>query len=64
MNVGTLLYAAPEIIFGELKTVNKSVDIWGLGVILYYIVFADYPFKGESEKEILTNITKGYYTIP
>jgi serine/threonine protein kinase len=59
LNVGTLLYAAPEIILCQLKTVNKSVDVWGLGVMLYLMVFGEYPFYGVSEKEILTNITKG-----
>lgn len=47
LNVGTVLYAAPEIVFGKLKAVNFSVDIWALGVILYYMVFGKYPFSGE-----------------
>ena len=64
LNVGTILYVAPEVVFCQLKTVNKSVDVWAMGVILYFMVFGDYPFQGESEKEILTNITKGYYIIP
>lgn len=64
LNVGTVLYAAPEIVFGKLKTVNFSVDIWALGVILYYMVFGKYPFPGEDNSQILINISEGNYNIP
>ncbi|CAD8097187.1 unnamed protein product [Paramecium primaurelia] len=64
LNVGTVLYASPEIVFGKLKSVNFSVDIWALGVILYYLVFAEYPFKGENNTDILLNISEGNYNIP
>ncbi|CAD8117293.1 unnamed protein product [Paramecium sonneborni] len=64
LNVGTVLYASPEIVFGKLKTVNFSVDIWALGVILYYLIFAQYPFKGDNNTEILENISQINYNIP
>ena len=47
---GTLYYAAPEII--ENLPYNKEVDIWSLGVILYYIFTGCYPFMGKEEDEI------------
>ncbi|CAD8113424.1 unnamed protein product [Paramecium sonneborni] len=64
LNVGTVNYASPEILYGYLKTVNFSVDIWALGVILYYLIFAQYPFKGDNNTEILLNISEGNYNIP
>ncbi len=40
--LGTLHYAAPEII--ARKPYDYSVDIWSLGVILYVLVTGCYPF--------------------
>jgi serine/threonine protein kinase len=35
---------APEIL--AEKDYDKCVDVWSIGVILFYMLFADYPFKG------------------
>lgn len=41
---GTTCYMAPEI-FKKLNYDNK-VDIWALGVLIFYMLFGDFPFKG------------------
>ena len=48
--LGTLYYAAPELI--QNLPYNLEVDIWSLGVIIYYIFTGCYPFNGKSEDEI------------
>ena len=55
---GTLCYVAPEII---LRTpYNNSVDIWSLGVTLYYITCFNFPFDSvESNKDIAKKICFG-----
>ena len=47
---GTLFYAAPEII--QNMPYNKEVDVWSLGVILFYMFTGCYPFMAKEEEEI------------
>jgi len=49
---GTEKYMAPEIISNSYYGI--SVDIWALGVLFYFMLFAEYPFKGI---QILTKVT-------
>ena len=44
---GTLSYVAPEVLLRS--PYNKEVDIWSLGVILYYILCGHLPFRGNKE---------------
>ena len=48
--LGTLYYAAPELI--QNLPYNLEVDIWSLGVIIYYMFTGCYPFSGKIEDEI------------
>ncbi|KAI9482738.1 MAG: kinase-like domain-containing protein [Benjaminiella poitrasii] len=41
--VGTLDYAAPEILRGEMYS-GKPQDIWSLGVLLFTLVYRETPF--------------------
>ncbi|KAL0218138.1 hypothetical protein RCL1_008986 [Eukaryota sp. TZLM3-RCL] len=41
--VGTIYYIAPEVLGnGEYTT---AVDIWSLGILLYFLIKGEYPFK-------------------
>ena len=51
---GTLSYVAPEVL---LRTpYNKEVDIWSMGVMLYYMLCGHLPFKGNKEVIIAEKI--------
>ena len=54
---GTLLYTAPEIL--EDKEYSFEVDIWSLGIIIYYLLIKSHPFYGGNKKELLDSIKKG-----
>jgi serine/threonine protein kinase len=43
-NCGTQNYMAPEIL--ESVPYGQEVDIWSLGVLLFYLIFGEFPFKG------------------
>ncbi len=47
-------YIAPEIL--NRDTYNEKCDLWSLGIIIYVLYFKEFPYKGETEFEILKNI--------
>lgn len=40
---GTIYFMAPEVISHE--EYDHQADIWSIGVIFYYTLFGEYPFK-------------------
>lgn len=40
------------------------VDIWALGVLLYFMLIGVTPFRGESVHDLKRNILEGGYYMP
>ena len=59
---GTPNYMAPEIIMKKDYDGQKA-DMWSLGILLYKLFCADFPFKGKDEKDLYRHIIKGKYKI-
>ena len=53
---GTLEYIAPEILKG--KKYNYKCDLWSLGIIIYMLYFKENPFRGCSQKSIISKLEK------
>ena len=53
---------APEIIMKKEYDGQKA-DMWSLGILLYKLFCADFPFKGRDEKDLYRHIIKGKYKI-
>ena len=48
------LTIAPEII--EKGNINNKNDIWSLVIIIYYLLFKEYSYKGKSEQLLYEDI--------
>ncbi|KAF0987231.1 hypothetical protein HZS_2443, partial [Henneguya salminicola] len=60
--VGTAQYVSPELLCD--KQICKSSDLWSLGVVIYQMVTAQWPFYSLSEYYIFEKIKRLNYTIP
>lgn len=49
-NVGTPMYSAPEIL--NLEPYDDRCDVWSLGVIVYFMVYATVPFLERDIKKL------------
>ena len=57
---GTPNYMPPEI--AEKKPyIGQLADMWSLGILVYKIFCADFPFKGKDEKELYKSIKTGKF---
>ncbi|KAF8351291.1 AGC/RSK protein kinase [Amanita rubescens] len=55
--VGTEEYIAPEVIAAQGHT--AAVDWWTLGILIYEMIYATTPFKGQERNETFNNIRTG-----
>lgn len=60
--VGTEEYIAPEVIKGCGHT--SAVDWWTLGILIYEMIFATTPFKGNSRNATFSNVLRNEVHFP
>lgn len=64
IDVGSLRYMAPETLTGRSNKIGPYIDVWALGVILYTLLCGQLPFNGNTNSELIKNITNAQYNIP
>jgi len=60
---GSPAYISPDVISGR-PYVGKPSDMWALGVVLYTMLYGQFPFYDSSPTELFRKIKLADYTIP
>ena len=61
---GTLPYMAPELINPGENGYSFEVDIWAIGIIMYYLLTKEFPFSSTNKDKILELIFSGGFNFP
>ena len=60
---GTPSYMPPEIVNKE-KYIAQYSDVWSLGVLLFAMLYGNFPFKGKDDEELFDSINKAEVVFP
>ena len=56
--VGKAAYAAPELVLGDIRSQDRSTDIYAVGIMLYQFIVGSLPFDGTMAELIKKQINE------
>jgi formylglycine-generating enzyme required for sulfatase activity len=66
--VGSLLYMSPEQVEGERGSIDRSTDIYSLGVLMFRLLTGEFPYRNpvddQNRSSIVQEIRDGLTVIP
>jgi serine/threonine protein kinase len=54
----------PEVLTSSKTAADPAIDVWAMGIILYFLVYGILPFRGSTEKEVAKLIATKKITFP
>ncbi len=60
----TTKFIPPELAAGLSYSSSPKFDVWALGVILFQMLFGQYPFDSTKDSEIITKIMRENHKYP
>ncbi|TRY97870.1 hypothetical protein DNTS_034116 [Danionella cerebrum] len=60
---GSPPYAAPEL-FKDDSYVGPPVDVWAMGVMLFFMVTGNLPFRADTIPKLRQSVLEGAYVLP
>lgn len=60
---GSPAYVSPEVLSGQ-PYIGKPIDVWALGVMLYMLVYGQFPFFESSPSMLFRKIRAGEFAFP
>jgi serine/threonine protein kinase len=61
---GSIFVLSPEALIAACVQAVPTIDIWAMGIILYFLVCGKLPFFGQTRAEVVTKITKNPVKFP
>lgn len=60
---GSLAYVSPDVLSGE-PYIGKPSDMWSLGVLLYTMLYGQFPFYDNDPQELFKKIKAAKFSVP
>lgn len=60
---GSPPYAAPEL-FSDDHYIGEPVDVWALGVLVYFMIVGNMPFRAPTVPALRAAVLKGDFLLP
>ncbi|XP_026052300.1 serine/threonine-protein kinase NIM1-like [Carassius auratus] len=60
---GSPPYAAPEL-FKDESYIGPPVDVWAMGILLFFMVTGTLPFRAETVAKLRQSVLEGAYVLP